>query len=127
MEKRFLFGVLLLLLVLLFSMGVAFGMRAIHRPAEEALSHASQLALQGDMDTALSLAQNAHSRWLRYKNITAAFADHTPMDDTERLFREMEIYAQTGETPHFSACCSELAAMVRAMYETHGFSLKNLF
>ena len=58
--------------------------------------------------------------------ITAAFADHNPMDDTERLFREMLVYAETGEDPHFAACCSELSAMLKATYETHGFSLKNI-
>jgi hypothetical protein len=48
------------------------------------------------------------------------------MDDTERLFREMLVYAQAGEATHFAACCEQLSAMLRAIYETHAFSLKNI-
>lgn len=126
MERRFILGLTLLILVLALTIGAAIGMKAIHQPGEAALTSAAQLALDGDMEQAIPLARQAYSRWQKYRNITAAFADHNPMDDTERLFREMLVYAKTGEDPHFAACCEQLSAMLRAMYETHGFSLKNI-
>ena len=126
MERRFLLGLTILILVLGFAMGAAVGMKAIHGPSEAALSQAARLALSGDLEQAVSLAKDAYNRWQKYRSITAAFADHNPMDDTERLFREMLVYAQTEEVPHFAACCTELAAMLKATYETHGFSLKNI-
>ena len=126
MERRFILGIVILTLVLALAVGAAIGMKAIHRPGEIALTQAAQLALSEDMDKAVPLARNAYARWQKYRSITAAFADHTPMDDTERLFREMLVYAETGEDPHFAACCSQLSAMLKATYETHGFSLKNI-
>ena len=126
MERRFLLGLAILLLVLAFAIGAAIGMKAIHRPGEIALTQAAQLALSEDMDQAIPLAQEAYARWQKYRSITAAFADHTPMDDTERLFREMLVYAEADEAPHFAACCTQLSAMLKATYETHGFSLKNI-
>lgn len=126
MERRFILGILLLVLVLALSVGTALGMKAIHAPSETNLSNAAQLALDGHWEEATLLAADAYERWQSYRDITAAFADHSPMDDTERLFREMLIYAEAEEVPHFAACCSELSAMLRAMYETHGFSLKNI-
>ena len=126
MERRFLLGLAILFLVLIFAIGTAIGMKAIHAPGETALTQAAQLALEGDMEQAPPLAQKAYDRWQKYRGITAAFADHNPMDDTERLFREMLVYAKTDEVPHFAACCTQLSAMLRAIYETHSFSLKNI-
>lgn len=126
MERRFLLGLAILLLVLVFAIGTGVGMKAILAPGEAALTQAAQYALAGNMEQAVPLAREAYDRWQKYRGITAAFADHNPMDDTERLFREMLVYAETGEDPHFAACCSQLSAMLKATYETHGFSLKNI-
>ena len=126
MERRFILGLVLLILVLAFAVGTSLGMKAIHAPGETALTRAAQLALEGDMEQALPLAQKAYNRCQKYRGITAAFADHNPMDDTERLFREMLVYAETDEVPHFAACCTQLSAMLKAIYETHSFSLKNI-
>ena len=126
MERRFILGLAILILVLALAIGTAIGMKAIHAPGEAALKEAAELTLAGDFAQAVPLARGAYSRWQKYRSIPAAFADHNPMDDTERLFQEMLVYAEEGEEPHFAACCTQLSAMLRAMYETHGFSLKNI-
>ena len=126
MERRFILGIVILVLALALCVSTTLGMKAIHAPAETALTEAARLALDGQMDAAVSLSTKAYNRWQKYRNLTAAFADHNPMDDTERLFREMLVYAETEEIPHFAACCSELSAMLKAMYEAHEFSLKNI-
>lgn len=126
MERRFILGISILIVVLALTIGTAIGMKAIHAPGEAALTEAARLALAGDLEQAIPLAQGAYQRWQTYRGITAAFADHNPMDDTERLFREMQVYAVAGEEPHFAACCTQLSAMLKAMYETHNFSLKNI-
>lgn len=126
MERRFILGIVLLVLVLALCLATTLGMKAIHAPAEIKLAKATQLALEDNMDAAISLAMDAYDRWQKYQKLTAMFADHSPMDDTERLFRQMLVYAQAEEAPHFAACCNELSAMLKAMYEAHGFSLKNI-
>lgn len=126
MERRFVLGIVLLVLVLALCVATTLGMKAIHAPSETNLEKATQLALEDNMDAAISLAMDAYDRWRKFQKLTAVFANHNPMDDTERLFRQMLIYAQAEEAPHFAACCSELSAMLKAMYEAHGFSLKNI-
>lgn len=126
MERRLILGIALLALVLALAIGTGMGMKAIHQPAEAALTEAAQFAMEGHLEKAIPLADEAYARWQKYRDVTAAFADHNPMDDTERLFQEMLVYAETGEAPHFAACCTQLSAMLKATYETHGFSLKNI-
>ena len=126
MERRFLLGLAILILVLAFAIGAAIGMKAIHAPGEEALAQAARFALAGDMEQAVPLARGAYERWQKYRGTTSAFADHTPMDEIERLFREMLVYAEEKEVSHFAACCTQLSAMLKATYETHSFSLKNI-
>lgn len=126
MERRFILGLAILFLVLAFAVGTAIGMKAIHAPGETALLEAARLALEDDLESAIPLAEASYHRWQRFRGITAAFADHTPMDDTERLFQEMLVYARAGEAPHFAASCTQLSAMLKAMYETHSFSLRNI-
>ena len=126
MEKRFYLGVLILALLLTICIGVAIVMTVIHQSVENDLMEAAQLALQNNLGEALPIAQRAYNRWEKYHSVTASFADHSPMDDTDTLFQEMLVYGQTGELPHFAACCRELAIMTAAMYDAHVFSLKNL-
>lgn len=126
MEKRFYLGLLILVLLLALGLGTGFGMKAIHRPIEDDLSRAADLAEGGQQEASLQLAQNAYVRWQRFHSLTASCADHNPMDDTDTLFQEMLVYGQMGELPHFVASCRELAVLVRAMYDAHNFSLKNV-
>ncbi len=126
MEKRFYLGILILLVLLALGIGTTAGMRAIHKPMAVLLADAADHALNDRWEQALPLAQNAYRNWQRFRNITASFADHSPMDDTDTLFQEMLVYSQAGEVPHFAACCRELVVMVEAMYDAHIFSLKNL-
>ena len=126
MEKRFYLGLGILLLLLILGLGISFFMQAVHQPVEANLAEAAHFALAGDMEKALPLAQAAYDRWQRYHSLTASFADHSPMDDTDTVFQEMLVYAQAGEVPHFAACCRELVVLTQAMYDAHAFSLKNL-
>lgn len=119
MGKRFYQGVGLLVVLLALSVLVTWGMRRIHEPTGAQLLEASQLALQGDTQQAIGLARQAHSQWKNTRMLTAAVADHSPMDDVDMLFREMEVYAAAGEIPHFAACCAQLSSLVRSMYEAH--------
>lgn len=119
-------GVILLTVVLAFAIATGAGMKAIHAPGETLLTEAARLAMEDKLEEAVPLARQAFDRWEKFRDVTAAFADHNPMDDTERLFREMLVYAEAGEVPHFAACCTQLSAMLKATYETHGFSLRNI-
>ena len=126
MEKHFYLGLTILLVLLALGIGTTMVMRSVHEPVETALSQAADLALADNLEQALPLARKAYDRWQTYHSLTASFADHSPMDDTDTLFQEMLVYGETAEIPHFISCCRELVVMTQAMYDAHVFSLKNL-
>ena len=120
MERRFILGLAILFLVLAFSVGVAVGMKAIHAPGEEALQKAAQLALDDKLEQAIPLAEEVYRRWQRFQGLTAAFADHTPMDELDGLFAELMVFLNNRESPHFASTCARLSLLARAMADSHG-------
>ena len=122
MGKPFWIGVGILVLFLVSGLGISLGMDAIHRPTEQALEQAAEQALNGQMEEAVLLAQQANDRWKTYWTLTASVADHTPMDETDRLFAEMLVYAREEDRALFAACCAQLSRMVESMSVAHRFS-----
>ena len=126
MGKHFYIGIAILAIVLFLSLGVSWGMDAMHAPSEKNLSDAHRYALQGNMDEAVLLAKDAYARWEKFRGLTACVADHTPMDETDRLFSEMLVYAEAGDQEHFAACCAQLTCMVGAIADAHRLNWQNL-
>ena len=117
-------GILVFFLIL----GLLTGslLKNAHDSTENLLGEAAEAALNGSFTDAVALGMQAKRRWEQQWNNTAIFADHTPMDDVDGLFAEMETYAQTSEIPHFVACCKELVKRVSAVAEAHRFSWWNI-
>ena len=118
------FGILVFFLILGFV--VAGAMDNAHIPTEQLLSQAAEKVLDGDFEGAVALGFEAKTRWDKHWNGTATVADHSPMDDVDALFAEMEIYAKTEERPHFAAVCKELSQRIQAVAEAHRFSWWNI-
>lgn len=119
MEKQFWAGATLLILLLILALGVSWGMYALHLPAQTQLEQAVRAALTEDMPQALSLVRQAKQRWEYSWKISAATADHSPMDEIDKTFAELEVFADAGDAEHFAACCAQLSALIRSMYEAH--------
>ena len=126
MGRHFYLGLLILLVLLLASAAAGYAMSVLHAPAQTLLSEASENALSGNMEKAIALSEDAYAHWRRFYSLTACVADHTPMDEVERLFAEIKIYAQADDAVHFAACCSELACLVSTISDAHLFSWWNL-
>ena len=105
---------------------VSWVMDQAHIPTGRLLEQAAEKTLQGEFTQGIALGAEAKSRWEKQWNGTATVADHSPMDDVDALFGEMEIYARTGEEPHFAACCQELAQRIQAVATAHRFSWWNI-
>ncbi len=117
-------GILALFLVLGAVTSAAIG--NAHLPTGKLLEQAAEKTLDGEFESAVALGMEAKQRWERHWNGTATVADHSPMDDVDALFGEMEVYARTGEEPHFAACCMELAKRLKAVADAHKFSWWNV-
>lgn len=123
--KRIYLG--LTILVTLLSLALLFTamMDRIHRPIAENLLAAAQAASDENWDKAEELASAASRSWERYRKFTAALADHSPMDDMDGLFAELETYLQQREMPHFAATCCHLARLAEAMGDNHALNWWN--
>ncbi len=120
--KRFWIGILILALLLAGSILIHQSLRFIHQPIADDLEQAANAALQEDWGTALFLARRASARWYQFHHITAAFADHTPMDELDGLFAQLPVYAQQRENPHFSSTCRQLSFLAQSMADSHKLS-----
>lgn len=119
-------GAGILVFFLISGLVISVVMDNAHLPTCDLLAQAAEKTLNGDFDSGVTLAMAAKSRWERQWNGTATAADHSPMDDVDALFSQMEIYAQTGEEPHFAACCKELSQRLQAIAGAHKFSWWNV-
>lgn len=124
--KRGWLGLGLLMIFLALGLVTSVVMDNAHRPTCDLLTQAADLSLAGEFDRAVALGREAKKRWEKQWNGTAIVADHSPMDDVDALFSEMEVYAVAGEGPHFAACCRELSKRVEAVAEAHRFSWWNV-
>ena len=126
MGKRFSLGIFLLGFLLLVSFLVNYVTAGIFHPAQKMLEQAAQYALEQDWDSAVHLSKTAQNRWYRYRRFTATVADQNPMDDTDRLFAELEVFGFCRDSEHFAATCMELSVMCQAMGDAHSGSWWNL-
>lgn len=123
---RGIIGILILVLLLAAGLFVQWTMTTLQSPITRELIQAAQAAAREDWDTAKLHQETAQRDWGRVWCLTAAFADHQPMEDVDSLFARLPVYAAEEETGEFSACCRELARRVRAMYEAHSLTWWNL-
>ncbi len=116
------------LLVVLLALGIVgqITMDTLHTDTIALLEQAALSAQNEDWGQAIPLAQQAQDRWQRSYTVTAAVADHSPMDDVDKLYAELQVYAQAQDAAHFAATCTQLARMTQAVSEAHSFNLRNL-
>ena len=124
--KRFWIGISVLAVLLASGSTVSFFMEHCHRPISSELAQAAQAAQSDRLDAAAELAQSAHAQWLHCRDFTAAFADHTVLEEIDALFAEIDVYAATGDSIAFSAACAHLSELAKAVAESHHPKWQNL-
>ena len=118
--KRSVWGIAILVALLVLSIAIAAGLRNVHDGISDLLEQAAAAAEQEDWQQAERFARQAEDRWQRYHHFTAAFADHTPMDELDGLFAELMVFLNNRESPHFASTCARLSLLARAMADSHG-------
>lgn len=119
--KRLIIGICVLSCLLILGISVSAVFHVAHNPTAQLLQEASESAQGGDWDTALQALHRAKSRWECYWQFTAAFADHSPMDEIDSLFAELEVRGKEKSRESFPALCVKLAALTQALADSHSF------
>ena len=125
--KRSWIGLGMLLVLLCGSGAVTWAMDRIHEPIAGDLKAAASYALLDDQPEAQKYALRAEEGWKKWAHFRACFADHTPIEEIDAGFAELDIYRLSDEETAFAASCGELARKVEAVGEAHGLVWWNLF
>lgn len=123
---RFWFGILLLAIFLGLGIWVNFCTDAVNQPISQALDEATELSLSGNLDEGISLARQAKEIWETHWHGIASIADHSPMDEIDGLFAQLEVYARAEQRTDFAAYCARLSKLVNAVGEAHSLNWWNL-
>ena len=115
------------LLIVLMILGLVTGslMERIHRPVADALQQAAGLAQAGLWEQAGAEARAAEQEGAKWSSLRNCMADHTPVEDAEGLFAQLDVYCEE-EDSHFVAVCRELARKVEAIGQAHGLNAWNI-
>lgn len=124
--RRLWLGAALLVILLCLGLWITVSMDRVHEPISALLDRASQAALEGDWEAADAASQQARETWERHWNLTAAVADHSPMDDIDGLFAQLPIFVQERETADFAAACAQLSKLTHSMGSSHSPTWWNL-
>ena len=123
MERRFYLGAGLLLVLLIMGLFTGWAMEKGRQPEARLLEQAAE---ETQMQRGVDLAMQAKNLWQSKRKAVAAVADHTPMDEIDNLFAELEVYAKANEQVHFASCCSQLASLLRAVTDAHTLNWWNI-
>lgn len=124
--KRSWFGMGLLILLLAAGFLSTRYMDRRHGETAVLLHAARQQAENGSWEQAVQLAAEAQNCWKSSWRVSAAFADHEPMEDIDSQFAQLNVYAGAGERLSFAAICAQLASALEAMGDAHALNWWNL-
>ena len=84
------------------------------------------MALSDQWSDARQAAAEARQQWEESWSLRAAFGDHTPMEEIDELFAQLNISASAGERTGFAQDCVVLASWIRAVGNAHRLSWQNV-
>lgn len=119
-------GMVLLTVLLLTGLLVSWDMGRTHTAISAQLEDAAWFALSGNWEKARNAAAAAEHSWESHRNLSSLLADHTPMEEIDALFAEINIRSAARNAEDFAASCGCLSRKVVAMGEAHRFSWQNL-
>ena len=124
--KRIWIGIVLLGVLLISGIGAGEFMEQAHDPVARDVRQAGDLALQGQWELAQALVKRGQDRWEEKWPVTAAIADHEPMDEIDALFAQLEVYAAAKDQITYTALCAHLASLLEAISQSHSLNWWNL-
>ena len=124
--KRGWIGVGLLIVLLAAGLLVTWHMGSFHREISAELELAAGHGLAGNWEEAREEAEDAFEVWQEGWPISAAFADHQPMEEIDALFAQLDSYLVSRDAVSFAALCRQLARQVEAMGDAHALNWRNL-
>lgn len=124
--KRCYLGALFLITLLIFSLMVTREMEKRTTPTANTLTAAANNAMAGNWEAAERLTETARETWEKNRPFAAAFADHSPLEDVEDDFAQLDIYLRAKEQTTFAGTAAQLAEKIKAVGEAHALHWQNI-
>ena len=124
--KRIWIGIVLLAVLLWAGFRTSDFMAQTHVPIVQDVRRAGDLALEEQWGTAQAFAKRGRDRWEKKRPVTAAIADHEPMDEIDALFAQLDTYAKVEDEIYYCALCVHLASLLEAVSQSHSLTWWNL-
>ena len=124
--KRIWIGIVLLAVLLAAGFWLSGFMKEAHLPAAQDLQRAGELALEEQWGPAQAFAKRGQDLWKKKWPVTAAIADHEPMDEIDALFAQLKTYGKTRDPEPYSAVCDHLGSLLEALSQGHRCKWWNL-
>lgn len=125
--KRTVVGMALLIVLLAWGIVSAMGLARHNEKVSSLLDAAAAQAMASDLPAAIRTAEEARTVWESGRKISAAFVDHSPLDQIDADFLRLRLYGEAGDNVAFAAVCVELACRIGALGDAHGARWWNIF
>ena len=126
MEKRFYIGLGILIVFLVLGLVIAWAMGQVTQPTANMLEQAATEVVSGNYTKGAQLARQAQEQWETGWKPVALAADHSPMDEIDGLFAQIDYFVQTENTTELGACCARVAELVEAVADAHKLTWWNI-
>ena len=124
---RFWWGFGILAALLLSGLLLGKGMEKLNGDISQQLSQAAEYALAEDWEEAIGLSREAYAAWQKHRRFAASLADHEPLEELDRMFRQLQIYENRRMTTEYAAICTLLSKQAEAMGEGHRLTWWNFW
>ena len=119
-------GLGLLAALLIICLLVTGWMDRSHKEVSRELEEAAAAAGAGNWAEAAEDVRDAWEDWQKHWRLSAAFADHEPMENIDGQFAQLWPYLEARDPVAFRALCRELARQVEAIGDAQGLNWWNL-
>ena len=119
-------GIVLLLVLLAAGLLVSCVLGRQQERIAGILEDCAWMALSDQWSDARQTAAEARQQWEESWSLRAAVGDHTPMEQIDELFAQLNISAAAGERTGFAQDCAVLASRIRAVGNAQRLSWQNV-
>lgn len=124
--KRLWLGIGVLAALLGCSLWVMGQSAKVHGDIRQRLDQAAQAALAEDWPAVAVMTEQTRRRWDEHLRFSAAFSEHTMLDEVEAGLARLEVYLARHRAADYAAQSAALARRVEALEEAHRLSWNNL-
>ena len=124
--KQLWYGIALLAVLLIGSLFLGNHLEnACQQPIRD-LDRAAEAATEENWNLAAALITRAKKDWQQHRKLAAALVNHSPLEQIDTGFAQLDTYIAAADSVQFSALCACLEQSLKLLHQSHTFHWWNL-